>query len=206
MSSAVDELLPEYVLGTLAPEQAKEVDAALAASPALRREVDALTEALAGSADWLPPQPPSASVRSRLFTSIASGERFAPFVEELSRIFDLPRGAIRGILSRVDQATSWLTWAPGIDYQHFPPGPRFAGVAGVEAGLVRLTAGTTFIRHRHTGGPEQTFVVQGTMRDGDQLYGPGALVTREKDTEHDYSAAGSEDLVIIVLHHGIQPV
>jgi anti-sigma factor ChrR (cupin superfamily) len=206
MSSAVDELLPEYVLGTLTPEQMKEVDAALVSSPALRREVDALTEALAGSADWLPPQAPSASVRARLFESIAAGERFGPHVAQLSRIFDLSRDAIRGILSRVDQATSWLTWAPGIDYQHFVPGPRFAGVAGVEAGLVRLHAGTTFIRHRHTGGPEQTFVLQGTMRDGDQTYGPGSLVVREKDTEHDYSADGIEDLVIIVLHHGIQPV
>ena len=205
MRSAMDELLPDYVLGTLPPEQTQQVDALLAASPSLRREVDALTEALA---DALPPEPPSPSVRSRLMASLGSSDRFAPFVDQLMRVFDLSREAMRAVLARVDQAASWLTWAPGIDYQHFPPGPRFAGAAGVEAGLVRLAAGHTFIRHRHLG-QEVAFVLQGIMRDGDRSYGPGSLVTREKDTEHDYSAErnqADQDLILIVVHHGIQPV
>ncbi len=166
-------------------------------------DLAALAETLA---DALPPEPPSPAVRARLMASLGTSDRFAPFLDQLMRIFDLSREAMGEVLARVDQAASWLTWAPGIDYQHFPPGPRYAGVAGVEAGLVRLAAGHTFIRHRHLAGPEVTFVLQGTMRDADRSYGPGSLVTREQDTEHDYSAAGDQDLVIIVVHHGIQPV
>ena len=203
----VQERLPEYVLGTLSPTEMQEIDALVAASPALRREVDVLTEALAGTAAALRPVQPSPGARARLLAAVTSmdGTRFAPFVAELARLFDLSTEVIRGLLARIDQPATWLTHGPGIRYLHFPPGPRLAGAAGVEAGLVRLSPGVNFFRHRHLGGPELTFVVQGTLRDGDRSFGPGSLVTREQGTVHDYSSAGDEDLVIVVLHHGIEP-
>jgi ChrR Cupin-like domain len=202
--------LPEYVLGTLSPTEMEEIDALLAASPGLRREVDVLTEALAATAAALPPVPPSPGVRARLLDSVTAtpAGRFAPFIAELERLFDLPAEAIRGVLARIDQPASWLTFAPGIRYQHFAPGPRLATAAGIEAGLVRLGPGVSFFRHRHLAGPEATFVLQGTMRDGDRRFGPGSLITHEQGSVHDYAAEGSaadEDLVILVLHHGIEP-
>jgi quercetin dioxygenase-like cupin family protein len=206
MSSDVQERLPEYVLGTLSPAEMQEMDDLVAASPALRREVDALTEVLASeTAARLHPVEPSPGLRARLLSSLDSPARFAPFCAELGRLFDLSEQAIRAVLARVDDAAAWLTFAPGITYQHFPPGPRLAAVPGAEAGLVKVAPGQTFFRHRHTGGPEMTFVLQGTMRDGDRRFGPGNLIRREQGTVHDYQSVGDDDLVIAVLHHGIQP-
>jgi anti-sigma factor ChrR (cupin superfamily) len=206
MSSDVQERLPEYVLGTLAPAEMQEMDDLVAASPALRREVDVLTEALADSAAArLRPVEPSAGVRARLLAALDSPVRFAPFVAELARLFDLSVEAIRAVLARVDDAATWLTFSPEITYQHFTAGPRLAADPAAEAGLVKVAAGASFFRHRHTGGPEMTFVLQGTMRDGDRRYGPGSLIRREQGTVHDYQAVGEGHLVIIVLHHGIQP-
>jgi anti-sigma factor ChrR (cupin superfamily) len=206
MSSDVQERLPEYVLGTLSPAEMHEMDDLVAASPALRREVDVLTGVLAeGAAARLRPVEPSPGLRGRLLAALDSPARFAPFVAELGRLFDLSVQAIRAVLARVDDAASWQLFSPGITYQHFPPGPRLAAVPGAEAGLVKVASGETFFRHRHTGGPEMTFVLQGTMRDGDRRFGPGSLIRREQGTVHDYRSVGPDDLVIIVLHHGIQP-
>jgi anti-sigma factor ChrR (cupin superfamily) len=202
----VQERLPEYVLGTLSPAEAREMDALVAASPALRREVDLLTEALAGAASTLRPITPSPSLRARILASADRPERpFEPFVAQLAQLFDLTGGAIRALLARIDHPATWHTYAPGIEYQHFPPGPRRAAAAGVEAGLVRLGAGVRFFRHRHLAGSETTFVLQGTMRDGERLAGPGSVTVHEEGTVHDYSASEDGPLVIVVLHHGIEP-
>jgi anti-sigma factor ChrR (cupin superfamily) len=210
MRPDLQQWLPEYVLGTLAPTEMREMDALVAASPALRREVDLLTEALAGAAAGLVPVAPSPAVRARLLASVSTAagpaDRFAPFVAQLARLFDLPADGMRAVLARIDDAAAWLTFSPGIDYQHFVPGPRLAAVPGCEAGLVRLNAGVTFFRHRHLGGPETTFVLSGTMRDGEPCYGPGSLITREQGTVHAYAATADQDLLIAVLHHGIEPM
>ena len=75
MSPDVQERLPEYVLGTLSPSEMQEIDALVAASPALRREVDVLTEALAATAAALRPLQPSARARARLLAASIDGER-----------------------------------------------------------------------------------------------------------------------------------
>ena len=185
------------------------MDALVAASASLRREVDALSEALAGSAGWLAPVEPSPAVRARLLASVGASSpastRWSPFVAELARLFDLSTEAVRAVFARADDARAWLGFAPGVQYQHFTPGPRLASAAGVEAGLVRLDPGVRFLRHRHVGGPEITFVLEGTMRDGDRSHGPGSAVTWEQGTAHDYAASAENGLVIAVLHHGIQP-
>ncbi len=207
MSDDVPERLPEFVLGILPPAEMREMEALVAASPALRREVAALTEALAVAAASLRPVSPSFALRARILASVGLPTRSFPFpfLAELSRIFDLQVEAIRALLERIDQSATWQTYAPGIEYQHFAPGPRLAGAAGVEAGLVRLRAGVTFFRHRHVGGSETTFVLEGTLRDGESGFGPGSRIVRDAGTVHDYRAEPDHDLVIAVLHHGIEP-
>lgn len=51
-----NELLPEYLLGTLSDEQAERVEAALAASPALRREAEKLQSTLFALPEALEPE------------------------------------------------------------------------------------------------------------------------------------------------------
>jgi putative transcriptional regulator len=203
MKPAVRDLLPEFVLGALSPEDSEAVALELAGSPDLRSEVDRLDQALAHLPASLAPVVPSSSARARLMAAVDTSERFSPFVAALSRLFDMTGDAIRQLLARVDDATTWEPGLPGMLYQHFTPGPR---LVGVDAGLIRLQPGTRFPRHRHLAGDEVTFVLEGAMIDGAGTYGPGSVVRHDQDTVHGYAATDDRPLTIIVVNHGIQPV
>ena len=206
MKPAVRDLLPEYVLGLLEPEQMQSIARQLSSSPELQAEADELSlslATLAESAESVSPVEPSPSARARLLASLETSDRFSPFVATLSRLFDMSADAIRKLLARIDDATTWEAGLPGMLYQHFTPGPR---LQGVDAGLIRLEAGASFPRHQHVAGNEINFVLEGSMRDGDQVYGPGSVVIHDQDTIHDYAATADRPLTIIVVNHGIQPV
>src|SRR5206468_347335 len=70
MRADIAELLPEFVLGTLPDAEAREVQAALAGSPALRQELDRVTEALAAATLALDPVSPSQATRQRLMSTL----------------------------------------------------------------------------------------------------------------------------------------
>jgi anti-sigma factor ChrR (cupin superfamily) len=203
MTAAVRDLLPEYVLGALSLEDSEAVAQQLASSPELRAEADELSQALSQLPANLAPVVPSAAARSRLMAAMETSDRFAPFVDTLSHLFDMAADSVRQLLARVDDATTWEPGLPGMLYQHFTPGPR---LVGVDAGLIRLQPGTSFPRHLHLAGNEITFVLEGSMIDGDTTYGPGSVVTHDQDTVHGYAATADAPLTIIVVNHGIQPV
>lgn len=71
------ELLPEYLLGTLEDEQAECVEAALAASPALRREAEELQRTLFALPEGLEPEQLPADAWSRLQAAVRT-ERSDP--------------------------------------------------------------------------------------------------------------------------------
>jgi len=202
VNPALVELLPELVLGTLDEDQAREVEAAVAASPALRQELDRVREALAGAAVALDPVAPAEKARDRLMKALDGPDRFAPFFATLSRLVDLPEGALRAVLARIDDAGAWLDGLPGVKLFDFAAGPA---LGAVDAGVLRLTPGTTFPRHRHLG-EEVAIVLEGQMIDGGVTYGPGAVVPQETGSVHDYAAAPGRDLVVMILHHGVEPV
>jgi putative transcriptional regulator len=202
MSAELFPLLPEHALGTLPREQADQLDAELARSPALARELDGIVAALARTAESLPPVAPDPSVRARLLRTLDSADRFAPFLARLTGLLDLTADAVRKLLTRIDDAAAWEPGLPGMEMQHFAAGPRFATA---DAGFVRLQPGQAFPRHRHLG-PEVTLVLEGAMRDGDRVYGPGDVLEMAEGSEHSYSASSERPLVLVTVQTGIQPV
>ena len=200
----VDDQLADYVLGTLSPSEMADLDRRIAASADLRREVDLLTEAMAQAAvRTLVPMP--ATGRDRLLAVLGGGQRFAGLVPRLGQMFDLPARAVQALLDKVDDDSAWISgFAPGLRFFNFSPGPRHAA-AGAEAGFVRLAVGATFPRHRHVG-HETTMVIEGQMRDGDKVFGPGSVIEHDKDTEHGWVTDGPTELLVVSVHHGLQPV
>lgn len=197
------ETLAEYVLGALAPEARASFERELASLPDLAREAAALTEALvAGLARSLPMPEPPAGARARLLGTLAAPDRFAPFVDLFARICDLSREAAQAIIARIDDLASWEKGLPGMLYLDFNGGAKL-GTAS--AGLVRLEAGMAFPRHRHLG-PETTLVLEGAMREGGRVHGPGSVVEATIDTEHDYAASEAGSLTLLIVHGGIMPV
>jgi ChrR Cupin-like domain len=198
--SAPEDLLPEYLLDTLAPEERRRVGEAVAAFPALAREVAEGHEAIAA---WVgrqvKPEISPPGVRRRLLDTIAGVERFRPFLGAAGRIFDLTESAVRDILGRVDDAFGWSSFPGGARYFHFQPGPA---LMGQEAGVVRMAAGTTFPRHQHRAG-ETTLVLDGLLYDRGAVHGPGSVVEAEAGSTHDYRAGAGRDLVLLSRHGGI---
>jgi putative transcriptional regulator len=197
-----DALIPEYVLGTLPEDQADEIDAIVGASPELQRRVSDIQEGLAGSIAALPQLAPSSATRSRLLEALAGPDRFRPFFDVLTRLVDLPVDGLRAILARIDEAGGWEAGPlPTVQVVHFKGGPR---VQALDTGLLRMAAGTRFPHHRHLG-DEITVVLEGTLRDGARVYGPGQVIEWRVGTEHDYAAGPGRDLVTLVVHSGIEP-
>ena len=203
-----EDVLSEYVLGTLPAEQRREVDVLVADSPSVRREVEVAREALAlGAAQELPVVMAPRPLRDRLMATLASPDRFAPFMPALSKLFELPADTIRGLLARAETAGAF--WESrlndhdlaGIELFHFPVGPTLAA-DGAAGGVLRLRPGATFPHHSH-GGDETNFVLEGAMRVDNQLVGPGAAVEIAKGASHTYSAAPERSLLLMVLHRGI---
>ena len=201
----VQELLPDYVLGALPAEEQRQLDALIADSPELRREVDRVSEALAATASHAAPVAPTPSLRARLLQTLGGVDRFAPFFEELTRLFELPVETIRKLLARVD-GPEWEHSLLGVELHgselfHFPVGPRLRE-SGAAGGVVRIRAGVKFPQHRHHG-DEMTFVLEGGYLADGRTYGPGSMIPMSRGTEHHYHAAPERDLVLMVLHRGI---
>ena len=214
---SIEALIPEYALGTLPDDERREVEALAASSPALEREIAEVTEALAQAGQDLTPVAPPPSLRARLLATVRGVDRFAPFLDDLVRLFELPVETIRAHLARIDaprdqrpppavKATGWERTLLGValdraELFHFQAGPRLAA-AGAAGGVLRVEAGASFPQHRHHG-DEVTYVLEGGYIAGGRVYGPGAEVEMAEGTAHDYRAAPERDLVIIVLHRGI---
>ena len=201
----VIELLPEYVLGELPAEEQRRVEALVAASPELQREVDRVTEALAGAAAVLDPLPPPPGLRTRLVHTLGGVDRFAPFVEDLTELFELPAATVRRLLGRIDE-DQWETSLLGVplvgaELFHFPVGPGLQA-SGAAGGVVRLRAGATFPAHRHHG-DEVTYILEGGYLADGRVHGPGSSIPMSTGTAHDYRSAPERDLVMMVLHRGI---
>jgi quercetin dioxygenase-like cupin family protein len=139
-------------------------------------------------------------VRERLFGTLASAERFRPFFAELSHSFAMTIDAVAALLRKVDVPSSYqVAPIPGVQFFHFTPGE---GCSFVEAGIVKLSKGSRFPRHRHLG-QEMNFVLEGALIDNGISYGPGETVRNETGSEHDYLASEKRDLILVAGHNGI---
>jgi hypothetical protein len=196
------------------PDAIAELLSDVSDAPPSRAERDQAAEALALAAAALPAMTPAPAVRARLLDTLASSERFAPFLDDLTRLFELPAASVRRLLARVDAGLAgrhfdgppWersLLGVPleGAELFHFAVGPTLAAT-GAAGGAVRIGAGVTFPRHRHNGA-ETSYVLQGGYCLDDRVLGPGSVIEMAKDSEHDYRSAPGRDLVLMILHRGI---
>ena len=208
---ATDDLIPAYLLGALPAAQQRAVDQELAASPELRRQVDELAEALAlAAADAVAPRPvapPPAALRARLLATVAGVDRFAPFLDDLTRLFELPAATVRALLARIDGPRDvWQRRLDGVALEtselfHFAVGARLAA-GGAAGGVLRIRAGGSFPTHHHDG-DEISYVLEGACAVDGRALGPGSTIEMKRGSTHDCRALPERDLVVMVLHHGI---
>jgi len=193
MTRLDDTLLPEFVREALGSE----------ATPS-SMEQQALAEVLGAKLSMaITPLPPGRAARDRLLASaLAGAERYAPFFDRLSQLFDLGVERIREILSGVDDPARWENGPlPGVMLMHFPGGNA---VAGADVGLVRMQPGLKFPVHRHIGG-ERVFILDGSYTDSEgKLWLPGDLHEMGPETSHAYEVLSQGLLFALVLHGGVE--
>jgi putative transcriptional regulator len=196
------DLLPDYVLGLLEPEQMEVIAAHIAEDPALAAEERALRETMAAMARALTPVPPPPRVRDRVLASVldtpqaarAAG-RFDRFAARFASIFDVAVERARELLSWVDDPARWdPPLYPGVRLIHFTGGPA---CAGCDTGFVRMEPGAVFPHHAHDG-EEVTLVLQGGARDShgtvltaglENVLAPGAAheLVADRDSAYIYA-------------------
>lgn len=193
--------LAEYVLGSLPDARRLELDAELARSPELQREVAALREALGVLTDHLPRVQPRKNGRAALLAALGSADRYSPFVGDLARHFDLPASRVRELLRSTDDRNAWLqSPVDGIHMIDFPSGPN---AIADHAGFVTFPKGLQFPYHRHLG-PEVNYILHGSMlADDGRLYIPGEALSMPTGSAHAFSFPHA-DTMIAVIHLGFE--
>lgn len=193
MSSDIRELVALGALDALDPDEAAQLEAAIAAAPELAADLASLREA----AHLLPlgsdPIEPSAEVEARLMTSVGAG-RFERFASQIAQVFDLSLDGAREVLGLIERRAAWVQILPHIGLIHFTGGPR---CASAHCGVVRVRAGSEFPLHTHRG-DEMSVIVAGVVRLSDGTrFGPGDEVHGETGTSHALTAEGDEDLILL---------
>lgn len=123
-------------------------------------------------------QEPDPSVRERLLSALRGRERWTPSASEVARVFSLSEEDARNALRGIEERTDWIPgpW-PGSELL------RVAELSRVAAIIARLPAGTRIKAHRHTM-RELTYLLDGELRDGDQVYRSGELMDKPAGSEH----------------------
>lgn len=155
-------------------------------------------EALSELAQALLPGAPSHAARERLLTSARSPAlRWAPHFDKLAALFDLGEPQLLEIAESSARSERWENLPlAGVRLFHLIPGPA---LAGADAGLVSIPAGTSFPLHRHLG-EERTLVLEGALREPDgTLYRAGDSLTRRADTSHAFQVLPGATLIYAVV-------
>lgn len=194
-----DDELMDYLNGALGPVERAALDRELAASPALRAELDELQELLSGLADTLPRAAPDPALRARVLGEV---ERtgWARFVDAIARVWDLGVAEVRAVLEATADPARWEPGpAPGTLLFHLDGGPA---TAGADVGVVRFAPGTPFPLHGH-GEDEDYVVLQGALHDSSgRVERPGDVVHNGPEVCHAFRTDPDEDTVIAITLRG----
>jgi quercetin dioxygenase-like cupin family protein len=156
------------------------------------------TELLVELSRVLTPRAPSGGARDRLLSSALSPAlRWAPHFDKLSRLFDMDEAGLQRIAQESALAERWENLPlPGVRLFHLVPGPA---LAGADAGLVSIAAGTPFPLHEHVG-EERTLVLEGALSETDgTLYRPGDSLTMLAGSSHAFTVLPGPALVYAVV-------
>jgi len=181
--------LPEFVREALAAEGLSPGD-----ERAAETTLVALTESL--GAETPPP-----ALKSRLLAAATRGPmRFAPFFDELGRLFDLGVDAVVRVLERAGSESEWETGPhPLIRVFHLEPGPS---LATADAGFVRMPAGFVWPSHRHSAKERVLILEGGYTESGGRVYRAGDIHEMTAATEHAFTVLPDGPLMLALVLHG----
>jgi len=140
----------------------------------------------------LAPVSPKGSLRERLLGLAGGVERFAPFLDRMMALFDLPEAAADAELRTIDTPEAWDDMVPGVRFRDFEGGPAIGDAHG---GLVRVEPGGSFPEHEHIG-EEAMLLLQGQVEDEKgNRYRAGDTIISASGTSHALANLGDEEVI-----------
>jgi len=129
--------------------------------------------------------PESPQGMARLMAAVRSPRhRYAPFVDRVADLFDLPAASAEAVLERAADGSAFKATAlPGVRVLRVVPGRR---AAAAQTRIVRFSAGMRFPRHGHRGA-EALLLLDGGYRDtSGRVFRAGDVNLMQPGSEHGF--------------------
>lgn len=149
----------------------------------------------------LPAVTPPADFRQRLLAAARPEDRFARYATQIAGLLDIDVPAAEALIARIDDASAWFDFLPGISLLPAPSGPLAQGAL---RGFVRVAAGLEFPEHSHLG-DEAVMIMQGYYSDSvtGEVFGPGDVPRMPIGSQHSFRVfADGPDLLGLVIAFG----
>lgn len=135
---------------------------------------------------------PSDAMRRRLFTRAGGVDRFLPFLDRASELFDLSESETEDHLHSIDREDEWDELVPGVTFRDFDGGEK---LGEAHAGLIRVAPGSTFPHHTHIGA-ERILVLQGVVEDENgNRWRAGDVIDSPDGSSHEMRAVGDREVI-----------
>lgn len=190
--------IDSWLMGELAEAEATAFEQALRHDLDLQRAVAEAEEALA--ATWIamtPVQAPSVGLLDRLMTSVSNQpDEVQGFAAKLAELLETTISHASTLLARLSDPDEWFPGpGPGTHLVHIDDVPLSQSAI---VGFVKIEPGHHFPEHSHAG-KEHTFILQGTLADGDRLLYKGQHDILDPHTEHLIGAHGDEPVIYLTI-------
>jgi predicted ChrR family anti-sigma factor len=166
----------------------------------LSRAREALDRTLPARSSISNGAPPAAVLERLLARTATLPDKYAPFFDQLTELFDLSEPELRRELERAADPKSFrASGLPGVRVFEVAAGPK---AKASEALLVRFAPGMRFPRHRHRGS-EATLILEGGYADeAGQDFHPGDIDRRDVGGAHSFRTFTSGPCIAAAVHSG----
>jgi quercetin dioxygenase-like cupin family protein len=135
---------------------------------------------------------PSDSTQQRLFQRVRGADRFLPFLDRASELFDLPERETEDHLQSIDRDDEWEDLVPGVRFRDFDGGEK---LGEAHAGLIRVAAGSVFPHHTHVGS-ERILMLQGIVEDENgNRWRAGDVIDSDDGSGHEMRNVGDKEVI-----------
>jgi quercetin dioxygenase-like cupin family protein len=135
---------------------------------------------------------PNDAMRQRLVQRAGGVDRFLPFLDRASELFDLPERETEDHLHSIDRPDDWDDLSPGVRFRDFDGGEK---LGEAHAGLIRVAAGAVFPHHTHVGS-ERILVLQGVVEDQHGTrWRAGDIIDSPDGSGHEMRTIGDKEVI-----------
>ena len=197
----LDDILPEWVLGTLDASARDAAERHLAGCARCRAEAARLLPVREGLTALVPPVEPPPQVLARVMEALEGPGRLARFADRVAAFFHVTRERALEVLAAASDASAWMPGpVAGSELMPVELGPAFQEAWAV---ILRLNPGVRIPRHTHHG-REWNLVLEGGFREdtGHEVW-PGEELMKTEDSAHGFTALEGPACLCASLLEGV---